>query len=53
MEVDSSDVDFELINRLNTLGTRDKEELLAEFQSIVGNQMSPGCCTFYLEMGRW
>ena len=53
MEVDTVDIDLELMNRLTTLSTRDKEDLLAQFQSIVGNQMSPGCCSFYLEMGNW
>ena len=53
MEVDSNDAEFDLINKLNTMGTRDREDLLAQFQSIVGIQMSPACCSFYLEMGNW
>lgn len=53
MEVDKGEDDWELIHRLNTMGTRDKEELQAQFQSIVGTQMSPGCSKFYLEMGNW
>jgi len=54
MEVDNIIEDeWDLINKLNTMGTRDREDLLTQFQSIVGTQMSPGCCTFYLEMGNW
>ena len=53
MEVDTIDVDLELMNRLTSLNTRDKEDLLAQFQSLVSTQMSPGCCSFYLEMGNW
>lgn len=54
MDVDTAaDIEFELINKLNTMGTRDKEDLLAQFQSIVGSQLSPGGCSFYLEMGNW
>lgn len=47
------DLDQELLNKLNTLGTRDREDLMAQFQSIVGTYMSPSCCEFYLEMGNW
>ena len=53
MEVDKQEDEWDLINQLNTMGTRDKEELLSQFQSIVGTQMSPGCSKFYLEMGNW
>lgn len=52
-ECSSSDIDNELLQKLNTLGTRDKEDLLDQFQSIVGMQMTRGCCSFYLEMGNW
>ena len=47
------DLDQELLNKLNTLGTRDQEDLMAQFQSIVGTYMTPSCCEFYLEMGNW
>ena len=57
MEVESSgnadDLDNELMQKLNTLGTRDKEDLVDQFQSIVGTQMTRGCCSFYLDMGNW
>ena len=56
MEVESSgnaDLDNELMQKLNTLGTRDKEDLVNQFQSIVGSQMTRGCCSFYLDMGNW
>jgi len=49
----SSDLDNELMQKLNTLGTRDKEDLINQFQSIVGNQMSRSGCSFYLDMGNW
>eukprot|EP00794_Sanderia_malayensis_P018053 gene18053-19862_t len=47
------DLDSELMNKLNTMGTRDHEDLVAQFQSIVGSQISPGGCAFYLEMANW
>lgn len=55
MEIENgnTDLDNELLQKLNTLGTRDKEDLVNQFQSIVGNQMSRGCCSFYLDMGNW
>jgi len=52
-DAENSDIDNELLQKLNTLGTRDKEDLVAQFQSIVGNQMTRGCCSFYLDMGNW
>ena len=57
MEVESAgenaDLDNELMQKLNTLGTRDKEDLVNQFQSIVGSQLTRGCCSFYLDMGNW
>ncbi|XP_002155390.2 protein ILRUN isoform X1 [Hydra vulgaris] len=50
MEVD---VDFDLVNKLNVLVTSDHEDLLKQFQMIVGNQINPSSCSFYLEMGNW
>lgn len=47
------DLDAELMNKLNTMGTRDHEDLVAQFQSIVGSQISPAGCAFYLEMANW
>ncbi len=47
------DLDSELMNKLNTMGTRDHEDLVAQFQSVVGSQISPGGCAFYLEMANW
>jgi len=47
------DVENELMSRLNTLGTRDKEDLVQQFQSIVGKQITASMCEFYLEMGSW
>ena len=47
------DLDSELINKLNTMGTRDHEDLITQFQSVVGTQLSPGGCAFYLEMANW
>ena len=47
------DLDAELMNKLNAMGTRDHEDLVAQFQSIVGSQISPAGCAFYLEMANW
>ena len=52
MDIDV-DLDAELLNKLNTMGTRDHEDLVAQFQSIVGSQISPAGCAFYLEMANW
>jgi len=41
------------MNKMNTMGTRDHEDLVAQFQSIVGSQISPAGCAFYLDMANW
>ncbi|XP_065070523.1 protein ILRUN-like [Rhopilema esculentum] len=47
------DLDPELMNKLSTMGTRDHEDLVAQFQSVVGSQISPAGCAFYLDMANW
>lgn len=52
MDVDS-DVDGNLLQQLASLGTTDKEVLIAEFQKLLGNQLNPAGCAFFLDMNNW
>jgi len=52
MDVDN-DVDGSLLQQLASLGTTDKEVLIAEFQKLLGNQLNPAGCAFFLDMNNW
>ncbi|XP_077994286.1 protein ILRUN-like [Glandiceps talaboti] len=52
MEVDS-DLDQELMQQFSSMGTTDKEVLISEFQKLLGNQLNPAGCAFFLDMNNW
>ncbi|XP_070555383.1 protein ILRUN-like [Ptychodera flava] len=52
MEVDS-DLDQELVQQFSSMGTTDKEVLISEFQKLLGNQLNPAGCAFFLDMNNW
>ncbi|XP_052212015.1 protein ILRUN-like isoform X2 [Dreissena polymorpha] len=53
----SMDVDNELegilLQQFSSLGTTDKEVLIAKFQELLGDQLNPPECAFYLDMNNW
>lgn len=54
MDVDvDADVDAELTQRFCCLGTTDRDVLVAEFQRLLGFQLDPAGCAFFLDMSNW
>jgi len=53
MDVDNSDVEGQLLRQFSSLGTTDKEVLIAELQKLVGNQLNTAGCAFFLDMNDW
>ncbi len=52
MDVDS-DIDSQLLQQFSSMGTQDKDVLIAEFQRLLGNSLNPNCCAFFLDMNNW
>uniref|UniRef100_A0ACB8F4M8 Uncharacterized protein n=1 Tax=Sphaerodactylus townsendi TaxID=933632 RepID=A0ACB8F4M8_9SAUR len=44
------DLDAELMQKFSCLGTTDKDVLIGEFQRLLGFQLSPAGCAFFLDM---
>lgn len=54
MDVDvDNEFDGELLNQFRTLGTTDRDVLIAEFQAVLGNTLNPESCAFFLDMNDW
>ncbi|XP_059925268.1 protein ILRUN-like [Gadus macrocephalus] len=47
------DVDAELMQRFSCMGTTDKDVLISEFQRLLGFQLNPAGCAFFLDMTNW
>jgi len=52
MDVDG-DVDSQLLQQFSSMATNDREVLIAEFQRLLGNQLSDTGCAFFLDMNNW
>ena len=52
MDVDN-DIDSSLLVQFSSMGTTDKEVLISEFQKLLGNQLNPEGCAFFLDMNNW
>lgn len=52
MDVDN-DIDGILLQQFSCLGTRDKDELIKQFQKLLGNQLNATDCAFFLDMNNW
>jgi len=52
MDVDN-DIDAQLMQQFLSMGTQDREVLVNEFQKLLGNQLNPAACTFFLDMNNW
>lgn len=53
MEGMDVDLDAELMQKFSCLGTTDKDVLIGEFQRLLGFQLSPAGCAFFLDMTNW
>ncbi|XP_056279818.1 protein ILRUN-like [Pseudoliparis swirei] len=47
------DLDQELMQKFSCLGTTDKDILISEFQRLLGFQLNPAGCAFFLDMTNW
>lgn len=52
MDVDN-DIDSQLLQQFSAIQTTDREVLVAEFQRLLGNQLSEDGCIFFLDMNNW
>lgn len=53
MEGSDMDVDAELMQKFSCMGTTDKDVLISEFQRLLGFQLNPAGCAFFLDMTNW
>ncbi|XP_061908010.1 protein ILRUN-like [Entelurus aequoreus] len=53
MEGMDLDVDQELMQKFSCMGTTDKDILISEFQRLLGFQLNPAGCAFFLDMTNW
>ncbi|XP_062871896.1 protein ILRUN-like [Trichomycterus rosablanca] len=53
MEAMETDVDLELMQKFSCMGTTDKDTLITEFQRLLGFQLNPAGCAFFLDMTNW
>lgn len=52
MDVDS-DLDLNLLQQFSCLGTTDRDVLISQLQKLLGNQLNPAGCAFFLDMNNW
>ena len=52
MDVDN-DIDGLLLQQFSSMGTTDKDVLILEFQRLLGTDLNPSCCAFFLDMNNW
>lgn len=52
MDVDN-DIEGALLQQFSCMATQDKEVLVKQFQNLIGNQVNPESCAFYLDMNNW
>lgn len=53
MEAMETDIDSELMQKFSCMGTTDKDILITEFQRLLGFQLNPAGCAFFLDMTNW
>lgn len=51
----TADIDFDslLLQQFSCLGTRDHDDLVEQFHSLMNNQMNRDAARFFLEMSNW
>ncbi len=52
MDVDN-DLDGNLLQQFSSMGTTDRDVLIAEFQKLLGNKLNHSSCAFFLDMNNW
>lgn len=49
-----SDIDALLLQQFSSMATQDRDVLIAQFKSFLGNQpLSDTGCAFFLDMNNW
>lgn len=52
MDIDR-DLDAGLLQQFSCLGTTDRDVLISQLQKLLGNQLNPAGCAFFLDMNNW
>lgn len=52
MDIDS-DLDLNLLQQFSCLGTTDRDVLICQLQKVLGYQLNPAGCAFFLDMNNW
>ena len=52
MDVDN-ELDGKFMQQFSSMGTTDKDVLITEFQKLLGSELNPACCAFFLDMNNW
>ena len=52
-EQGGSSMDVELLQQFSCMGTTDKDVLISQLQSLVGQDVPHSTATFYLDMNNW
>ncbi|EEC01845.1 chromosome 6 open reading frame 106, isoform A, putative [Ixodes scapularis] len=52
MDIDS-DLDLNLLQQFSCLGTTDRDVLVCQLQKVLGYQLNPAGCAFFLDMNNW
>lgn len=47
------DLDQDLMSKFSSMGTTDRDVLINEFQKLLGNNLNPATCAFFLDMNNW
>ncbi|KAG7266820.1 hypothetical protein CRUP_026238 [Coryphaenoides rupestris] len=47
------ELDQELMQRFSCMGTSDRDTLISQFQGLLGFQLNPAGCAFFLDMTNW
>ncbi|GAB1602857.1 protein ILRUN-like [Argonauta hians] len=50
---EDNELDGKLLQQFSSMGTTDKEVLIAEFQKLLGDQLNAAGCAFFLDMNNW
>ncbi|VDM20643.1 unnamed protein product [Hydatigera taeniaeformis] len=53
MDFSNSEIDAQLLEQFRCLGTDDRDELVKNFNHVVGENVSSGICHFFLDLANW
>ncbi|CAL8096026.1 unnamed protein product [Calicophoron daubneyi] len=53
MEMSTCDIDAQLLEQFNALGTNDRDDLVNQLRAVLGSELSTDACRFFLELSGW